>query len=126
MMLLLRGLRGLRGLGGGGLGWALLVAGYFLFFSFLFWIDGFEGEEREGGREGWGSKEVCVVVVVVVVVDDTLDVYTIWIKPCSILQYYGSPWLSGMMADAIGTIRSPHAAGCCELSFSAGGKCPMG
>lgn len=83
---------------------------------------------RKGGKEGWGSKEVCVVVVVVVVVvvDDRLDVYTIWIKPCLILQYYGSPWLSGIMADAIGTIRSPHAAGCCELSFSAGEKCPMG
>lgn len=77
--------------------------------------------------EGWESKEVCVVVVVVVVVvDDRLDVYTIWIKPCLILQYYGSPWLSGIMADAIGTIRSPHAAGCCELSLSAGEKCPMG
>lgn len=123
-MLLLRGLRGLRGLGGGGLGWALLVAGFFFFFFFgLMGLRGRKG--REEGKEGWGSKEDCVVVVVVVVVD-RLDVYTIWIKPCLILQYYGSPWLSGMMADAIGTIRSPHAAGCCELSFSAGEKCPMG
>lgn len=64
LLLLLRGLRGLGGLGGGGLGCALLVAGFFFFL--LFWIDGFEGEEREGEREGWGSKEVCVVVVVVV------------------------------------------------------------
>lgn len=81
MMLLLRGLRGLRGLGGGGLGWALLVAGFFSF-SVLFWIDGFEGEEREGGREGWESKEVCVVVVVVVVVvDDRLDVIPYGLNP---------------------------------------------
>lgn len=86
-------------------GWG--VHGWWLvfFFFFLFWIDGFEREEREGGKS----------VVVVVVVVDRLDVYTIWIKPCLILQYYGSPWLSGMMADAIGTFPvSPHAAGCCD------------
>lgn len=36
-----------------------MVGGWFLFFSLLFLIDGFEGEEREGGREGWGSKCCC-------------------------------------------------------------------
>lgn len=103
-MLLLRGLRGLGGLGGGGLGCAWLVAGFF--FSFFFGLMGLRGRK---GRVGGQS------VVVVVVVVDRRDVYTIWIKPCLILQYYGSPWLSGMIADAIGTIPvSPHAAGCCD------------